>query len=254
VVGLSGGMDSSLVACLAVDALGTDRVLGIFMPSRFTSEESFEDAKALVKNLGIEFHTVPIDEVYTAYLKEFLPVYGEMEFTTAEENLQARIRANILFFISNKFGNLVLSTSNKSESATGYTTIYGDMAGGFAPLKDLYKTEVYRVARFRNSIREDIPERVFTKKPTAELRPDQTDQDTLPPYEVLDPILELYIEECLSPEEIVARGYDRETVERVLEMIRKAEYKRKQAPIGIKVSPRAFGKDWRMPVVNRYWR
>ena len=252
VVGLSGGMDSSLTACLAVDALGKEKVLGLFMPSRFSSEESFEDAKALAKNLGIEFHTVPIDEVYTAYLKEFLPVYGEMEFSTAEENLQARIRANILFFVSNKFGNLVLSTSNKSESATGYTTIYGDMAGGFAPLKDLYKTEIYKLARYRNSISPDIPERVFTKKPTAELRPNQTDQDTLPPYEVLDPILELYIEECLSPEEIVKRGYDRETVSRVVEMVRKAEYKRKQAPIGIKLSPRAFGKDWRMPVTNRY--
>ena len=252
VVGLSGGMDSSLTACLAVDALGKERVLGLFMPSRFTSEESFEDASTLAKNLGIEFHTVPIDEVYTAYLREFLPVYGEMEFSSAEENLQARIRANILFFISNKFGNLVLSTSNKSESATGYTTIYGDMAGGFAPIKDLYKTEIYRLARYRNSISPDIPERVFSKKPTAELRPNQTDQDTLPPYEILDPILELYIEECLSPEEIVSRGFDKETVSRAVEMVRKAEYKRKQAPIGLKLSPRAFGKDWRMPVTNRY--
>lgn len=252
VLGLSGGIDSSLTACISVDALGKDNVLGVFMPSRFTSQESFEDARTLAQNLGIEFHTVPIDEVYTAYLKEFVPVYGKMDFDTADENIQARIRANILFYISNKFGYMVLSTSNKSESATGYTTIYGDMAGGFAPLKDVYKTMVYKLARYRNSVEPVIPERVFKKVPSAELRPNQTDQDTLPPYEVLDRILELYIEEGLSPEEIMERGFDKEVVMRVVSMIRKAEYKRKQAPIGIKITPRAFGKDWRMPVVNRY--
>ncbi|MDQ7038263.1 MAG: NAD+ synthase [Aquificota bacterium] len=252
VLGLSGGIDSSLTACIGVDALGRENVLGVFMPSRFTSRESFEDARTLARNLGIELHTVPIDGVYTAYIKEFVPVYGEMEFDTADENIQARIRANMLFYISNKFGYMVLSTSNKSESATGYTTVYGDMAGGFAPLKDVYKTWIYKLARYRNSVEPVIPERVFKKAPSAELRPGQTDQDTLPPYEVLDAILELYIEEGLSPEEIVERGFDRGTVVKVVSMIRKAEYKRKQAPVGVKITPRAFGKDWRMPVVNRY--
>ena len=252
VVGLSGGMDSSLTACVAVDALGRENVMGVFMPSRFSSEESFEDARELAKNLGIEFHTVPIDEAFGAYLREITPAFGELEFDTADENLQARIRANILFYISNKFGYMVLSTSNKSESATGYTTIYGDMAGGFAPLKDVYKTTVYRIARYRNSLQPVIPERVFKKPPSAELRPGQTDQDTLPPYEVLDPILKLFVEENASVEEIIKKGFDRDTVLKVVEMVRKAEYKRKQAPIGIKITPRAFGKDWRMPVINRF--
>ena len=252
VIGLSGGMDSSLTACLAVDALGRDKVLGVFMPSRFSSKESFEDAKELAENLGIEFHTVPIDETFSAYINEMVPALGELEFDTADENLQARIRANILFYISNKFGYMVLSTSNKSESATGYTTIYGDMSGGFAPLKDVYKTTVYRLANYRNSIQPVIPERVFKKPPSAELRPGQTDQDTLPPYEILDPILKLFIEENASVEEIVRRGFERETVLKVVSMVRKAEYKRKQAPIGIKITPRAFGKDWRMPVVNKF--
>lgn len=252
VIGLSGGMDSSLTACIAVDALGAEKVTGLFMPSRFSARESFEDAKELAMNLGIEFHTVPIDQVFTSYLQELTPAFGELGFDTADENIQARIRANILFYVSNKFGYLVLSTSNKSESATGYTTIYGDMSGGFAPLKDIYKTTVYRLATYRNALQKVIPDRVFRKPPSAELRPDQTDQDTLPPYEILDPILKLYVEENLSPEEIVGRGFDRGTVMKVVRMVRNAEYKRKQAPIGIKVTPRAFGKDWRMPVVNRY--
>ena len=254
VIGLSGGMDSSLTACIATDALGADKVLGVFMPSRFSSKESFEDAKTLADNLGIEFHTVPIDEVYVAYHDELLPVLGEIEFDTADENIQARIRANILFYISNKLGHLVLSTSNKSESATGYTTIYGDMSGGFAPLKDLYKTTIYKLARYRNSLSPVIPERVFQKPPSAELRPNQTDQDTLPPYEVLDEILKMYLEDNVSPEDIVKKGYDRGTVFKVVKMVRRAEYKRKQAPVGVKVTSRAFGKDWRMPITNRYER
>lgn len=254
VIGLSGGMDSSLTACIATDALGADKVLGVFMPSRFSSKESFEDAKTLADNLGIEFHTVPIDEVYVAYHDELLPVLGEIEFDTADENIQARIRANILFYISNKLGHLVLSTSNKSESATGYTTIYGDMSGGFAPLKDLYKTTIYKLARYRNSLSPVIPERVFQKPPSAELRPNQTDQDTLPPYEALDEILKMYLEDNVPPEDIVKRGYDRGTVFKVVKMVRRAEYKRKQAPVGVKVTSRAFGKDWRMPITNRYER
>ena len=254
VIGLSGGMDSSLTACIATDALGADKVLGVFMPSRFSSKESFEDAKTLADNLGIEFHTVPIDEVYVAYHDELLPVLGEIEFDTADENIQARIRANVLFYISNKLGHLVLSTSNKSECATGYTTIYGDMSGGFAPLKDLYKTTIYKLARYRNSLSPVIPERVFQKPPSAELRPNQTDQDTLPPYEVLDEILKMYLEDNVPPKDIVERGYDRGTVFKVVKMVRRAEYKRKQAPVGVKVTSRAFGKDWRMPITNRYER
>ncbi len=244
VLGLSGGIDSSLVACLGVDALGQDRVVGVFMPSEFTSPESKEDVYELSKNLGISLLEYPIREVYGTYLT----LFGSKELSVAEENLQARIRANILFYLSNKYGWLVLSTSNKSESAMGYTTIYGDMAGGFAPIKDLYKTWVYRLARYRNSLKPDIPERILIRPPTAELRPNQTDQDTLPPYELLDQVLELHIEEGMGLEEIVALGFDRELVKKVLRMVRKAEYKRKQAPLGPKLTKRAFGKDWRMPV------
>ena len=252
VLGLSGGIDSSLTLCLAVDALGKENVLALFMPTRFSSMESLEDAKELAENLGIEFHTVPIDAVFETYREEIATVLNGTEFDTADENVQARIRANILFYFSNKLGYLVLSTSNKSEAAVGYTTIYGDMAGGFAPIKDLYKTQVYELARFRNSKRRDIPDRVFKKAPSAELRPNQTDQDTLPPYEVLDRILKKFLEENMSAEEIISGGEDRETVYKVIDMIKRAEYKRKQAPVGLKLTPRAFGKDWRMPIINKY--
>ncbi|QID32466.1 NAD+ synthase [Pampinifervens florentissimum] len=249
VLGLSGGIDSSLVACLAVDALGRDRVVGVFMPSEYTSTESREDVYELAENLQIELLEYAISEIYRTYLETF----GSRELTVAEENLQARIRANILFYLSNLYGWLVLSTSNKSESAVGYTTIYGDMAGGFAPIKDLYKTWVYKLARYRNSIKPDIPERVLIRPPTAELRPNQTDQDTLPPYELLDKVLELHIEEGMGLEEIVALGFDRELVKKVLRMVRRAEYKRRQAPIGPKLTKRAFGKDWRMPISGSYF-
>ncbi|WPM32961.1 NAD+ synthase [Hydrogenobacter sp. T-2] len=248
VLGLSGGIDSSLVACLAVDAIGKDRVVGVFMPSEFTSSESREDVYELSKNLGISLLEYPIKEVYRTYLT----LLDSEELSIAEENLQARIRANILFYLSNKYGWLVLSTSNKSESAVGYSTIYGDMAGGFAPIKDLYKTWVYKLARYRNSIKPDIPERVLLKPPTAELRPNQTDQDTLPPYELLDQVLGLHIEEGMGLEDIVALGFDRELVKKVLRMVRRAEYKRRQAPIGPKLTKRAFGKDWRMPISGSY--
>ncbi len=252
VLGLSGGIDSSLVACIATDALGKERVVGVYMPSEFSSKESYEDASELAKNLGIEFHVIPITETFKAYRRGFEKEFCELSFDVADENIQARIRANILFYLSNKFGYLVLSTSNKSESAVGYTTIYGDMSGGFAPIKDVYKTFVYRLAEYRNSISKVIPERVFKKPPSAELRPNQTDQDTLPPYEELDKILRLYIEEVLSPEEIVKQGFPKEDVYRTIYMIRKAEYKRKQAPVGPKITERAFGKDWRMPITNKF--
>lgn len=252
ILGLSGGIDSSFVACLAADALGKDKVVGIYMPSQFSSQESYEDAKILAQNLGIEFHVIPIENIYNAYFKEFEKEICEIEFDVADENIQARIRANILFYFSNKFGYLVLSTSNKSETAVGYTTIYGDMSGGFAPIKDIYKTWVYKLARYRNSLKPDIPERVFQKPPSAELRPNQTDQDTLPPYEILDKILVLYIEENLSPEEIISKGLPPEAVYKTINMLRKNEYKRKQAPVGIKVTKRAFGRDWRMPITNKF--
>ncbi len=248
VLGLSGGIDSSLVACLAVDALGRDRVVGVFMPSEFTSRESEEDVKELAKNLGIELIVYPIKEPYGAFLK----LLASESLTVAEENLQARLRANILFYLSNRYGWLVLSTSNKSESAVGYTTIYGDMAGGFAPIKDLYKGQVYSLARYRNSISPVIPKRVFERPPSAELRPNQTDQDTLPPYELLDKILQLHIEEGLSYEELLQEGFEEEVVQRILRMVKSAEYKRRQAPVGPKVSKRAFGKDWRMPITGYY--
>ncbi len=247
-IGLSGGIDSSLVACLAVDALGKERVVGVFMPSPFTSLESKEDAYQLAKNLQIEILEYPIRDIYEKYLDLFEP----KDITVAEENLQARIRANILFYLSNKYGWLVLSTSNKSESAVGYSTIYGDMAGGFAPIKDLYKTYVYRLAYYRNTIEPLIPERVLTKAPTAELRPNQKDQDTLPPYPLLDKILELYIEEGLGFQELLERGFEEETLKRLLKMLKAAEYKRKQAPLGPKITKRVFGKDWRMPITNNF--
>jgi NAD+ synthase (glutamine-hydrolysing) len=246
VVGLSGGIDSALTACLAVDALGKEKVVGVFMPSPYTSEESKKYVYELAENLGIELLVYPIDKVFDA----FRELFRSEELDVAEENLQARIRANILFYLSNKNHWLVLSTSNKSESAVGYTTIYGDMAGGFAPIKDLYKTMVYRLARFRNSIKPDIPEGIFLRQPTAELRPNQTDQDTLPPYEVLDGILILHVEEGYSLEDIVEKGFDKETVKKVFDMLRRAEYKRKQAPIGTKITKRSFNGDWRMPVIN----
>jgi len=248
VVGLSGGIDSALTACLAVDALGKEKVVGVFMPSPYTSEESKKYAYELADNLGIELLAYPIDKVFGA----FRDLFRSEELDVAEENLQARIRANIIFYLSNKNHWLVLSTSNKSESAVGYTTIYGDMAGGFAPIKDLYKTMVYRLARFRNSIKPDIPEGIFLRQPTAELRPNQTDQDTLPPYEVLDGILILHVEEGYSLEDLVEKGFYRETVEKVFDMLRRAEYKRKQAPIGTKITKRSFNGDWRMPVIN-FW-
>ncbi len=251
ILGLSGGIDSALVAALAVDALGKDKVHLLFMPSEFTSRESYEDAREVAKNLEVPLKEVSIDSLFSAYRSVVQEKLGYQDFHVAEENLQARIRANLLFYLSNREGYLVISTSNKSECAVGYTTIYGDMAGGFAPLKDVYKTWVYRLARYRNSISPVFPERLFTKPPSAELRPNQTDQDTLPPYEVLDEILRLYIEEGLSEEDICRQSFEEEAVKKVLKMLKKAEYKRKQAPMGIKVTKRAFGKDWRYPITNK---
>jgi len=252
VLGLSGGIDSSLVASLAVDALGKDNVTGIFMPSRYSSAESEEDARQTVQNLGIKFIIISIEQIYKMYLAVLEQHFFGMERNIAEENLQARIRGNMLMAFSNKFGWIVLATGNKSEMSTGYATLYGDMAGGFAVIKDVPKELVYKLSRYRNSLSQVIPERVFTKEPTAELRPNQKDSDTLPAYDILDPILKAYIEEDKELEKIVALGFDKETVSKALKMVDASEYKRRQSPPGIKITPKAFGRDRRMPITNKY--
>lgn len=252
VLGLSGGIDSSLVATIAADALGSENVVGVFMPSRYSSKESEEDARALAENLNIKFITIPIDHIFTSYLETLSPAFSGTKVDITEENLQARIRGNILMALSNKFGYLVLTTGNKSEISVGYSTLYGDMAGGFAVIKDVYKTQVYKLARYRNSVGKVIPDRVFTKAPTAELRPGQKDQDTLPPYDILDGILKEYIEKDKNFTEIVEAGFDKETVKKVILMVDKNEYKRRQSPPGTKITPKAFGKDRRMPITNRF--
>lgn len=254
VIGLSGGIDSSLTATLAVDALGKENVIGLYLPSRYSSRESEEDALQLAHNLGIEFLVIPIDELYEAYLSLLAPYFKGLPPDITEENLQARIRGNILMAFSNKFGWLVLTTGNKSEMSTGYATLYGDMAGGFAPLKDVPKTLVYKLAEYRNAKEEVIPKRVLTKEPSAELKPNQKDRDTLPPYELLDSVMKLYIEENKDVEEIISLGFEEGLVRKVIEMIDRSEYKRRQAPPGIKITPRAFGKDRRMPITNKYRR
>jgi NAD+ synthase (glutamine-hydrolysing) len=254
VIGLSGGIDSSLVACIAVDAIGKENVIGVSMPGPFSSEHSKEDARLLAENLGIRFLTIPIVEVYNTFLETLKPIFRDLPFDTTEENLQARIRGVILMALSNKFGWLVLTTGNKSESATGYSTLYGDTAGGYAVIKDVYKTMVYKLSEYVNQKagREIIPQRVFIKPPSAELRENQTDQDKLPPYEILDQILELYVEEDMSVEEIVNLGFEEKTVREVAKMVNMNEYKRRQTPPGPKVTRRAFGKDRRLPITNGY--
>jgi len=253
-VGLSGGIDSSLTAALAVDALGPDRVVGVSMPSRYSSEGSKTDAEALARRLGIRYLVVPIEEAFSASLSMLGDALAGTEPGVAEENLQARIRGNILMTLSNKFGHLVLSTGNKSEMATGYGTLYGDMAGGLAVIKDVLKTRVYELARYRNEQATEpvIPASVMTKPPSAELRPGQLDVDSLPEYDVLDPILQLYVEDDRSYEEIVSRGFDPAVVARVIALVDRSEYKRRQAAPGIKVSTRAFGRDRRLPITNRF--
>ncbi len=257
VLGLSGGIDSSFVAVLAADALGPDAVRTVAMPSRHSSAESLEDAREVATTLGTRLDVLEIDEIFSAFLGGLEEPFRGTEPGVAEENLQARIRGNLLMALSNRFGSLVLATGNKSEYAVGYATLYGDMAGGFAPIKDVPKTLVYELARWRNGIETapPIPQRVIDRPPSAELRPDQKDTDTLPPYEVLDPIIEAYVEDDASPEEIIAgRGLDPVLVERIVSMIDRAEYKRRQAAPGIKITPKAFGRDRRLPITNRYQR
>ena len=254
VVGLSGGIDSALVASIAVDALGPDLVHGITMPSRYSSEGSLTDSKALAENLGCRFDVVPIEPVFTAFLDSLAPVFGEASSDVAEENLQARIRGTLLMAISNKFGGMVVATGNKSEMAVGYATLYGDMAGGFAVLKDAYKTVVYRLAGWRNKQGEVIPQAIIDKAPSAELRPDQLDTDSLPPYDVLDPILERYIENDATVDQIVADGYERDLVYRIARMVDRNEYKRRQAAPGVRITKKGFGRDRRLPITNHYLR
>jgi NAD+ synthase (glutamine-hydrolysing) len=269
-VGMSGGVDSALVAALAADALGPNRVWGVAMPSRYSAAMSQEDAQEEARRLGIRFDTLPIEAPFEAFLSTLAPAFGGKAADLTEENLQSRCRGVMLMALSNKHGYLVLATGNKSEMAVGYATLYGDMAGGFAPIKDVYKTLVYRLARHRNALggkppsltesglnwnvraRPVIPERVLTRAPSAELRPDQTDQDSLPPYDVLDAILQAYVEEQRSIPEIVARGHPQDVVRRVASLVRRAEYKRRQSPPGPKVTERAFGRDRRYPLTAVY--
>jgi NAD+ synthetase len=253
VIGLSGGIDSALTAAIAAEALGPERVTGIAMPSQFSSQHSIDDARALAENLGINFHLVPISPIYAPYETAVDALFGEHEFDTTNENIQARIRGNILMAWSNRTGAMVVSTGNKSELAVGYCTLYGDMAGGLSLLGDVYKTMVYRVSRWINRERVLIPESTMTKPPSAELRPNQTDQDTLPPYDVLDGILKLYIEEWLEVDAIVECGFDRDLVARILKMVDTAEFKRRQAAPTIRVSSKAFGSGRDMPIAQQ-WR
>jgi NAD+ synthetase len=253
VIGLSGGIDSAVTAALAVEAFGKEHVTGIAMPSQFSSQGSIDDARALADNLGIAFHVVPIADIYQPYEHAFNDLFGVEKFDTTNENVQARIRGNILMAWSNRTGAMVLSTGNKSELAVGYCTLYGDMAGGLALLGDVYKTMVYRVAHWCNREREVIPQSSITKPPSAELRPNQTDQDSLPPYDVLDGILKLYIEEWMEVDQIVARGFDRDLVARVLKLVDTNEFKRRQAAPTIRVSSKAFGSGRQMPIAQR-WR
>jgi len=252
VLGLSGGIDSAVVASIAVAALGAPNVVGICMPSQFSSRGSVVDALALAKNLGIECRQIPIADAFAAFKAQFKEVFAGCREDATEENMQARLRGMTLMALSNKFGHIVLSTGNKSELAVGYCTIYGDMAGGLAVISDVPKTMVYELARFINREREIIPSSSITKPPSAELRPSQTDQDTLPPYDVLDGILRLYVEENLSAAEIIQHGFDEKTVRWVQRRVDLNEYKRAQAAPGFKVTSRAFGLGRRMPIAQRY--
>jgi NAD+ synthase (glutamine-hydrolysing) len=251
--GLSGGIDSALVAAIAVDALGKDKVEAVMMPFRYTSDMSVEDARKEADTLGIKYRELPIEPIFNSFMQTLDAEFEGTEQDTTEENLQARTRGVLLMAMSNKLGKMLLATSNKSEMSVGYATLYGDMSGGFAPLKDVSKTRVYELARYRNSFGEEIiPQRVIDRPPSAELAPDQKDQDTLPPYDVLDPILEAFVEKHRCLEDIVAEGYDEATVKRVINLVLVNEYKRRQGAPGVRISKRAFGKDRRYPITSAY--
>jgi len=251
-VGLSGGIDSALVAAVASDALGPDRVRTVAMPSRYTADMSNDDAAEQAQRLGTQHSVIPVEPAFTAYSEMLAETFAGLEADVTEENLQSRIRGTLLMAMSNKFGHVVLATGNKSEMAVGYATLYGDMCGGFAPLKDVYKGDVWRLSRWRNREQEVIPQRVIDRPPSAELRADQTDEDSLPPYHVLDEVLRLYVEQQCAASDIIARGFDAAVVDQVTKLIRRAEYKRRQAPPGPKVTPVAFGRDRRFPITARY--
>jgi NAD+ synthase (glutamine-hydrolysing) len=252
ILGLSGGIDSAVVMAVAVDALGADRVHAVMMPSRYTADISQIDALDMAKRLGVTYREIAIADLANSFDQVLAPIFAGRSHDATEENIQARLRGMLLMALSNKFGHLVLTTGNKSELSTGYCTLYGDMAGGFAVLKDVAKTLVYRLARWRNTLGEVIPVRIITRPPSAELREDQTDQDNLPEYDVIDGIIEHYVERNASPAEIVAAGYDPEAVEQILRLIRINEYKRKQGPFGPRITERAFGRDWRYPLSNGF--
>ncbi|MEO8343565.1 MAG: NAD+ synthase [Gallionella sp.] len=251
-LGLSGGIDSALTLAIAVDALGADKVHAVMMPSPYTAQISLDDAREMVKILGVRYDELAIETMFQSYSAALKKTFTGREEDTTEENLQARIRGTLLMALSNKFGSLVLTTGNKSEMTVGYATLYGDMAGGFAVLKDVSKTLVYRLARYRNTLGQVIPERIITRAPSAELRANQTDQDNLPPYEVLDAIMACYVEQNLAIPEIIARGYAEADVRRVVHLIRISEYKRRQSAVGIRITERSYGKDWRYPITVRY--
>ena len=253
IIGLSGGIDSALTLCVAVDALGADKVHAVMMPSPYTAQMSLDDSREMIRKLGVRYDEIAIAPAMQTYAAMLDPLFTGLPQDTTEENIQARIRGNILMALSNKTGALVLTTGNKSEMAVGYCTLYGDMAGGFAVIKDVYKTLVYRLSRYRNTLSPVIPENIIVRPPSAELKPDQTDQDSLPPYEILDAIVRAYMEEDRSPREIIAAGLPEADVRRVVRLLRIAEYKRRQAPVGIRITPRGFGKDWRYPITNRYF-
>jgi NAD+ synthetase len=252
IIGLSGGIDSALTLCVAVDALGADKVRAVMMPSPYTAELSLSEAREMVRLLGVRYDEIAIAPAMETLAGMLAGQFAGLPADTTEENLQARIRGMILMALSNKTGSLVLTTGNKSEMAVGYCTLYGDMAGGFAVIKDIVKTLVYRISRWRNTCSHVIPERIISRPPSAELKPDQTDQDSLPPYEVLDAIVEAYMEKDLSPRQIIAQGFAAADVRRVVHLLKISEYKRRQAPVGIRVTQRGFGKDWRYPITNRY--
>lgn len=252
VVGLSGGVDSALTLCIAVDALGADRVQALIMPSRYTADMSVDDASLLAQRLGVACEIISIEKPFSAFTKILAPLFKGLAADTTEENIQARCRGILLMAVSNKTGKMVLATGNKSEMSVGYATLYGDMAGGFAPLKDVFKTTVYDLANWRNRREKVIPDRIIQRPPSAELRPDQKDEDSLPPYDVLDPMLERYVERDLSPDEIIQAGYDPNVVRQVVAMVDRNEYKRRQAAPGIKITKRAFGRDRRYPITSGY--
>ncbi|ENO90085.1 NAD+ synthase [Thauera linaloolentis] len=252
IIGLSGGIDSALTLAIAVDALGADRVRAVMMASPYTAQMSLDDSREMVRRLGVRYDEIPIEPAMEVFDRMLAPQFAGLPADTTEENLQSRIRGMILMALSNKTGAIVLTTGNKSEMATGYATLYGDMAGGFAVLKDLYKTFVFRLSNWRNTVGPVIPQNIIDRPPSAELKPDQKDQDSLPPYEVLDAIIEAYMERDESPREIAAAGFPEAEVRRTVAMLKRNEYKRRQAPIGVRVTQRGFGKDWRYPITSRY--